>query len=36
MFVRQAAHQFQLYTGKEAPLDVMRDVVRRKLGPVRG
>jgi 3-dehydroquinate dehydratase/shikimate dehydrogenase len=36
MFVRQAAHQFLLYTGKEAPLDVMREVVRRKLGPVRG
>jgi 3-dehydroquinate dehydratase/shikimate dehydrogenase len=36
MFVRQAAHQFLLYTGKEAPLDVMRDVVRRKLGPIRG
>lgn len=36
MFVRQAAHQFHLYTGQEAPLDVMREVVRRKLGPVRG
>ena len=36
MFVRQAAHQFLLYTGQEAPLDVMREVVRRKLGPVRG
>lgn len=36
MFVRQAAHQFHLYTGLEAPLEVMRDVVRRKLGPVRG
>jgi 3-dehydroquinate dehydratase/shikimate dehydrogenase len=35
MFVRQAAHQFKLYTGKEAPLEVMRDVVKRKLGPTR-
>jgi 3-dehydroquinate dehydratase/shikimate dehydrogenase len=35
MFVRQAAHQFQLYTGVDAPQEVMRDVVRRKLGPVR-
>lgn len=35
MFVRQAATQFKLYTGRDAPLDVMRDVVRRKLGPIR-
>jgi len=35
MFVRQAAAQFQLYTGKDAPEDLMRDVVRRKLGPIR-
>lgn len=35
MFVRQAAHQFLLYTGQEAPPDVMREVVRRKLGPIR-
>jgi 3-dehydroquinate dehydratase/shikimate dehydrogenase len=35
MFVRQAAHQFQLYTGKKPPLDVMRAVVQRKLGPLR-
>lgn len=32
MFVRQAAMQFQLWTGKDAPVDVMREVVRRKLG----
>lgn len=31
MFVRQAALQFKLFTGTDAPLDVMRDTVRRKL-----
>ncbi len=35
MFVHQAAAQFKLYTGQEAPFDVMRDVIRRKLGPIR-
>lgn len=35
MFIRQAAHQFRLYTGQEAPTDLMREVVRRKLGPLR-
>lgn len=35
MFVDQAAHQFKFYTGQDAPLDVMRDQVRRKLGPIR-
>jgi 3-dehydroquinate dehydratase / shikimate dehydrogenase len=35
MFIRQAATQFQLYTGQEAPTDDMRAVVRRKLGVVR-
>jgi 3-dehydroquinate dehydratase/shikimate dehydrogenase len=34
MFVRQAAHQFELYTGKEAPMDLMRRVVKRKLSPM--
>lgn len=33
MFVRQAALQFQLFTGTEAPVDVMRDEVRRAIGP---
>jgi 3-dehydroquinate dehydratase/shikimate dehydrogenase len=33
MFVRQAAFQFKLYTGQEPPLDLMRDVLNRKLGP---
>jgi 3-dehydroquinate dehydratase/shikimate dehydrogenase len=34
MFVRQAALQFELYTGQTAPIDVMRQVVKRKLGAV--
>ena len=35
MFVRQAANQFQLYSGRPAPLETMRAVVARKLGPIR-
>ena len=35
MFIRQAAIQSQLYTGLEPPIELMRDVVRRKLGPTR-
>ncbi len=31
MFVLQAARQFELFTGVPAPVDVMRDVVTRKL-----
>lgn len=34
MFVRQAALQFQLFTGKDAPLELMRKVVREALSPV--
>jgi 3-dehydroquinate dehydratase/shikimate dehydrogenase len=34
MFVRQAALQFKLFTGLDAPLDVMRKAVRRALSPV--
>jgi 3-dehydroquinate dehydratase/shikimate dehydrogenase len=34
MFVRQAAQQFHLFTGREAPLDLMRTLVRRVLSPV--
>ena len=34
MFIRQAALQFQLFTGQEPPLDVMRKVVKRALSPV--
>ena len=28
MFVRQAARQFELFTGRDAPIDVMRDAAR--------
>jgi len=35
MFLHQAAHQFKMYTGQEAPVDLMRGVVRRKLGASR-
>ena len=35
MFIRQAAIQSQLYTGQEPPIELMKDVVRRKLGPNR-
>ncbi len=35
MFVRQAALQFQMFTGRDAPVDLMREVVKRQLGPHR-
>ena len=35
MFLRQAALQFKIYTGQDAPIDVMRDALKRKLGPIR-
>jgi 3-dehydroquinate dehydratase/shikimate dehydrogenase len=35
MFVRQAARQFELFTGRAAPVDVMRDVIRRAISAVR-
>ena len=35
MFVRQAALQFKIYTGQEAPIDVMRAALKRKLGPLK-
>lgn len=34
LFVRQAAHQFQMFTGQEAPFELMRDTIRRILSPV--
>ncbi len=34
MFVRQAAHQFQLFTGHPAPLEGMRKLAKRALSPV--
>ncbi len=35
MFIRQAAIQFQLFTGVEAPADLMRDVLKRTIGPAK-
>jgi 3-dehydroquinate dehydratase/shikimate dehydrogenase len=35
MFVRQACLQFQLFTGQEAPSDLMRDVLKRAIGPAK-
>ncbi len=35
MFIRQAAAQFVLFTGREAPIEHMREVLRRELSPVR-
>jgi 3-dehydroquinate dehydratase/shikimate dehydrogenase len=34
MFVRQAALQFQLFTGQPAPLDLLRATVKRVLSPI--
>lgn len=34
LFVRQAALQFQLFTGKEPPLELMQSVLRRALSPI--
>ncbi|MBX7165703.1 MAG: shikimate dehydrogenase [Pirellulales bacterium] len=35
MFIRQAALQYKLFTGREAPLAAMRDALRRAIGPAR-
>ena len=35
MFVRQACLQFKLFTGQDAPSDLMRDVLKRAIGPAR-
>jgi len=35
MFIRQAALQFKLFTGQDAPADLMRDVLRRAIGPAK-
>jgi 3-dehydroquinate dehydratase/shikimate dehydrogenase len=32
MFVRQACRQFELFTGKEGPADLMRETIRRAIG----
>ena len=34
MFVRQAALQFKLFTGKDAPLELMTNLVRKALSPL--
>jgi 3-dehydroquinate dehydratase/shikimate dehydrogenase len=34
LFVRQAARQFKLFTDKPAPIDLIRQVVKRALSPV--
>ena len=35
MFVGQAARQFELFTGRTAPVEVMRDALRRAISAVR-
>ncbi len=35
MFIRQAALQFNIYTGREAPVELMKTVLKRKLGAIR-
>ncbi len=35
MFVRQASLQFMLFTAKESPSDVMREVLKRAIGPAK-
>jgi 3-dehydroquinate dehydratase/shikimate dehydrogenase len=35
MFIRQAALQFQLFTGEEAPVDLMRETLKRTIGPAK-
>lgn len=35
MFVGQAALQYLLFTGREAPADVMRETLKRVIGPVK-
>ncbi|HEY2828035.1 MAG TPA: shikimate dehydrogenase [Pirellulales bacterium] len=35
MFVRQAILQFKLFTGQEAPWDLMRDTLKRAIGPAK-
>jgi 3-dehydroquinate dehydratase/shikimate dehydrogenase len=34
MFVRQAAMQFELFTGVDADVETMRDILRRALSPL--
>ena len=34
LFIRQASLQFQHFTGRPAPMDLFRKVVRRALSPI--
>jgi len=34
MFVRQAARQFQLFTGIAPPIEAMRDLLKKAMSPV--
>jgi len=36
MFVRQAAVQFELFTARAAPMETMRDVLRKGISPLSG
>ena len=35
MFIRQASLQFTLFTGKDGPWELMRDVLKRAIGPAK-
>ena len=35
MFIRQACMQFKLFTGQEPPPDLMREVLKRAIGPAK-
>jgi 3-dehydroquinate dehydratase/shikimate dehydrogenase len=35
MFVRQAAIQFRLFTGQDPPADLMRETLKRQIGPAK-
>jgi 3-dehydroquinate dehydratase/shikimate dehydrogenase len=35
MFVGQAALQFRLFTGQEAPREIMRQVIKQAISPVK-
>jgi shikimate 5-dehydrogenase len=35
MFVRQACLQYTLFTDQQAPAELMRDVLKRAIGPAK-
>ena len=35
MFVRQAAYQYRLFTDRQAPIDLMRETLKKATNPVR-